>query len=88
MIKIVKEEKEMKGPESERKPCTIQCESDTHSGTFERCGKTGDLRILLEEGFGESDHPVNQLVTIKLGDESGSEYHGRFDEEGNFSTTR
>jgi hypothetical protein len=89
MINIVKDVKEMKEPEGERKPCTILCESDTHQGTFERCRKTGDLRILLEDGFSdEATHPVNQLVTIKLEDGSNGEYHGRFDEEGNFSTTR
>jgi hypothetical protein len=88
MINIVKDVKQMKEPEGDRKPCTIQCEGDTHQGTFERCSKTGDLRVLLEGGFGEQEHPVNQLVTIKLDDGSNAEYHGKFDEEGSFSTAR
>jgi hypothetical protein len=88
MIKVVKDAKEMKEPEGERKPCTIQCESDTHQGTFERCTKTGDLRILLDNGFGETEHPVGQLVTIKLDDGSNAEYHGSFDAEGNFAARR
>jgi hypothetical protein len=77
MINIVKDVKQMKEPEGDRKPCTIQ-----------RCSKTGDLRVLLEGGFGEQEHPVNQLVTIKLDDGSNAEYHGKFDEEGSFSTAR
>lgn len=90
MIKIVKDASEMKEKTEDRKPCTIQCDEGTHQGTFERCKKTGDLRIQVEKGFGDSDtdHPVNQLVTIKLDDGSGAEYHGKFDEEGNFSTAR
>lgn len=88
MISIVKETKQMKEPVENRHECTIQGADGSTECSYERCPKTGDLRLLLEEGFGDSVKLPKGLVTIKLGDGSGAEYHGTFNDEGEFTPTR
>lgn len=88
MISIVKDMKQMKEPVDNRHQCTIQSADGECECSYERCTKSGDLRLLLEEGFGDEVKLPKGLVTIKLGDGSGAEYHGTFNDEGAFTPTR
>lgn len=89
-ITIVENDKAMTEPKDSQKPCEILIGGDTLEGSFERCSKTGDLRIRMTDGFGDirSKLPANQLATIKLKDGSGGEYHGSFNDKGGFTPRR
>lgn len=85
-IRIIQDHKEIKGKEEDLKDVEIMAGEKTLKGRYERDPGTGDLRIELETGFGDPETKLNpsQLVTIKLGDGSGGEFHGTFDDRGTF----
>jgi hypothetical protein len=74
-----------------QKPCEVIIGDDTYEGTFERCPRTGDLRVCCESadaeaGFGDNvkSLPRNQPATIRLKDGSNGEYSGKIADDGKF----
>jgi hypothetical protein len=84
-ISFVKSDKMIEA-EKDQKLCEVVVGAETFEGKFERCPKTGDIRVCCEEtesGFGESkDIPRNQPTTVHFKDGSGSEYSGQIDDNG------